>query len=499
MPKLFDKLTDGLAAFRGEDKSGRENPLGLATPATESKAMEFGSSGSIGGYASLISQDITRAVTVAISRYAGTDIDWKREAGDLTLSSLVGGYRTWASNSLSAPVFQVVEVDERGVSKPIPNHPAAVLWNKPNDFYEETTLLDGYVISDIISGNTYIVKVLNAMGEPIELWYVPHWMMWPRWPAGRADVFITDYAYNLGSMLMSYPLNEVIHLRNQPNLADMGRTGTSPLDAVMREICGDEQWANFGALMARNMGVPPTLLSPKEGTATMGEPERAALKEEYQRRTSGDERGKALVASMGIEVEHLSFDPKELDIRVARRINEERFASCVGVHPAVMFLGAGLDKMTYNNISTAERAAWDRTLIPKIQKIERVLTKQYLADFFPNRQLPPNVRVKFNLDNVRPLQEDRDATEKRERDNLLAGGMMLSEFQQAIGRTPDKNTEFYYLPRGVQIMTGEAAMKRAQKGPFAATDTETDLIGGDIPGSYPIEPEPEPKPNGKAA
>lgn len=494
---FVDKITDFIATRRGEDKFGRGNPLGL----TETKdAMAFGASGSAMSAGMFISDTYTRAASLALTRYKGTNIDWKREAGDLTMSSLVATGINWLATQLDEPVFTIVEKDSNGNEKVIEEHPASILWETPNDFYDQSTMLSGLAISDTIKGDTYFVKIRNIFGEVIQMWYVPHWMMRPQWPPDNPSVFIHNYVYNLGGRLVEYPIEDIIHFRNQINLADMGRTGTSPVDSVMREICSDEEWSNFNALIATNCGIPPVLITPDTGTETLEPEERERLKQEYMRRTTGDQRGQPLVSSQGMKVEKLSFKPKDLEIGQIRRINEERFSAVFGTPAAVLGLGAGLDKSTYNNMQTAERAAWDRVLLPKLKRYQRLLRKSLLAEFYPKRKVPSNVFVRFNVDEVRALQEDRNTEHERHRKNFLAGGMTLYEFQEAIGRTPDKNAKFYLFAKNYVPTTSEAAMKLAKEGPVVAPAIQPAgaLDDNGQPIQQPGVPEPKGKPNGKA-
>jgi hypothetical protein len=69
-----------------------------------------------------------------------------------------------------------------------------------------------------ITGNAYWLIVRNSYGLPVELWFVPPWMIEPKWPED-GSVFISHYEYNCGDGLgpMQIDFEDVVHFRHGMN------------------------------------------------------------------------------------------------------------------------------------------------------------------------------------------------------------------------------------------------------------------------------------------
>jgi hypothetical protein len=77
------------------------------------------------------------------------------------------------------------------------DHPLEQLMDRPNDAYDGDALWKGTCLSYVMDGNAYWLKVRNRFGDVMQLWYLPHWLVQPAYPAdGR--FFITHYNYSPG-------------------------------------------------------------------------------------------------------------------------------------------------------------------------------------------------------------------------------------------------------------------------------------------------------------
>lgn len=65
---------------------------------------------------------------------------------------------------------------------------------RPNPCYSGTLLLYGLITSFIVDGNGYLLKVRDQLDRIAELWWVPHFMLEPRWPAD-GSAYISHYDY----------------------------------------------------------------------------------------------------------------------------------------------------------------------------------------------------------------------------------------------------------------------------------------------------------------
>lgn len=216
---------------------------------------------------------------------------------------------------------------------------------RPNDFYSGNLLWKGTLTSYLLDGNSYWLKVRNRLGQPVELWYLPHFRVTPRWPSD-GSVFISHYEYGpRGGERVDLPPRDVVHFRFGLDPKNP-RLGKSPVRPLLREVFTDEEASNFSASILRNMGVPGGVISPKDSEAASslapGELER--MKDFMKADFTGDRRGEWLALGAPTRVEQFGFDPNQLLLTNLRDISEERVCAALGVPAAVVGFGAGLQQ-----------------------------------------------------------------------------------------------------------------------------------------------------------
>jgi HK97 family phage portal protein len=369
--------------------------------------------------------------------YSGTKIDYDREVGNPGGQSLVIAAVNWLGRVLPEAPLNVVEIDNEGMETPVPNHPAAKLWRKPNAFYSSTTLCKAYAYSWIVSGNPYILKVKNGGSRVTELWYVPPHMMRPLWPAGGSE-FISGYEYKVEGATQIFEQEDVIHFRDGIDPMNI-RLGLSPVASVMREIYTDQEIANYSALLMKNGAVPPVVISLKENVnAFQFDPN--DVREKYLRQTQGDQRGKAWVSGAAVNVEKVGFSPNDLMLAQLRRLPEERLSAVIGIPAIVLGYGAGLDKATYSNARQLVEYATESYLVPLYRYIQEELTTQLLPDFEEDMT---RFQFRFDLSGVRALSEDQDALYNRLTTAYRGGWLKRSEAREMAGYEWDAEDEIY--------------------------------------------------------
>lgn len=394
-------------------------------------ALKFTGSG--GG----ISSNVTPIWNVLSDGWHGRTIDYSTEVGNLGGQSLVVAAVNWLGRVLPEAPLNVVEIDSEGMETPVPKHPAARLWRKPNEFYAGTTLCKAYAYSWIVSGNPYVLKVRNKAGIVTELWYVPPQMMRPLWPADGSK-FISGYEYKVEGSTQVFDQDDVIHFRDgiDPNNT---RLGISPVASVMREIYTDQEIANYSALLMKNGAVPPVVISLKENVnAYQFDPN--DVREKYLRQTQGDNRGKAWVSGAAVNVEKVGFSPSDLNLAQLRRLPEERLSAVIGIPAIVLGYGAGLDKATYSNARQLVEYATESYLVPLYRYIEEELTTQLLPDFEKDIG---RFQFRFDLTSVRALAEDQDALYTRLSIGYKSGWLKRSEVREMAGYEWDAEDEIY--------------------------------------------------------
>ena len=293
-----------------------------------------------------------------------TRFDYRKEVGDLLDASVVMAPVQWVQRAFPEAVLKVGKKNKDGDLQEIDNHPMLALIQNPNPFYGDIVLWWGVVLSLLLDGNAYWMIVRNGVGKPVQLWYIPHWMLEPKWPED-GSAFISHYRYSPGGGVAAHDVapEDVIHIRYGVNPRNM-RKGLSPIDSVIREIFMDMESSNFVAALLRNMGVPGMVISPKGG-AMPNPADVEATKAYVQAQFSGDGRGRVLALGAPTDVTQFGFNPQQLDMSGGRDVAEERVCAGIGIPAAVVGFGAGLQSSKVGaTMEAMGKQAWQNGVLP---------------------------------------------------------------------------------------------------------------------------------------
>lgn len=407
-----------------------------------------------GGYNSVPVYSSWSSWDAALSaRYAGSDQDFGQLAGDLSQSSLIMSGVRWLGNVLPGARLTVQETKD-GSDEEILDHRLPKLWYRPNKHYSGSTLMKGFAYSWILSGNAYQIKVWNkAKTEVVELWYEPHWSIRPRWRddnqgsyiSGDDDpeAFITYYEVDRGEKKYRLETDQVIHFRDGFDPQNI-RLGLSRVGAILREIYGDNEAANYASRLAGGSGVPPFILT-LDKELDVDQQTIDGLENSLYRKTTGDKRGRPMVVTGG-KVERLGVDPDKMDLRNSHRFSEERFSAVTGIPAVALELGAGHEHSIYNNVKQADERAYEAYLLPLYSHIEEELNVQLLEDY----EGEASARFcKFDLSQIRALQEDLDAVHKRVWGDFTNKVIDMAEARAQLNyEVRDEHKGVFYVPQG---------------------------------------------------
>jgi HK97 family phage portal protein len=373
-----------------------------------------------------------------------TRFDYAREVGDMLDASVVMAPVMWLQRALPEATLAMRDRQKGGKMDPVEEHPLLELIRNPNPFYGDIALWGGTILSYCTGGEAYWVKVRNTAGLPVELWYVPHWMMEPKAGLDGSE-FLSHYEYKPGTGLGTMYLDpdDVIHFRHGLNPRDL-RRGLSPLQGVIREIFADIESSNFVASLLRNMGVPGVVISPKGGA--MPTPEDVeATKTWFQQTFTGDGRGGTLVMGAPTEVSQYGFNPQQMELSGARDVAEERVCAALGIPAAVVGFGAGLQSTKVGaTMEEMRKLAWHNGVLPLGRALIDELQRSLLPDFTgrDNRRL----ELFWDTDEVLALQEDENRTTERKLNELKAGAITLYDYLTETGREADESHKYYLRP-----------------------------------------------------
>lgn len=374
-----------------------------------------------------------------------THQDFREAVGDPGTNSLMVAIIKWQQRVFpEAPMVVRLRQANGDEPKKLADHPLAQLLDRPNPVYSGLLLWSATIADFTLSGNAYWRKIRSAGGRVVQLWWVPSYMLEPRWP-DDGSAFISHYDYTVDGQIYHIDRDDIVHFPDGMDPANP-RKGLSGIVSLMREIGTDNEAANYTASLLRNMGVPGALIAP-DGTAILTPDDAEEIKAGFQQRFSGDRRGEPMVMSTAAKVTAFGFDPKQMDVAMLRRIPEERISAVLGIPAIVVGFGAGLARSTFANFSEAREAAYESNVIPT----QRLFAAQVQTQLVPDFGDPASLFVEHDYANVRVLQANVDDVHKRAREDLLAGGITVNQFLARIGEKPlpDVNGDVVYMPVGV--------------------------------------------------
>lgn len=405
-------------------------------------------------------QDFDQAVNQLLIGFRDTDRDYATEVGDLTKSSIMMAAVTAVGSSASEAELQVRDfVDKQEVI--VDDHPMIQLWERPNAFYDSSTLVKAIATSWVITDNAYILKQRNATGQVKELWYEPHGTIKAVYPLDGSS-FIDHYEIQRGPDWIPVPVTDVIHFRNGLDPANP-RYGLASTPAIFREIFGDNESANWYAnLMANDAGFR-YFLSVDNKAGDLGQEDINNIKKLLIAQIKRDKKFTPPVIT-NAEPKKLQFSPQELDLRLQRYLAEERFCAVKNIPGIVMEFGSAGEHAIYNNVDQGQKRFTNNYLAPFWNHIAATLTHSLLPEFDSGATR----YVYYDTSNVKALQEDENTRHKRIDQDYAAGIITRAEARRMVGLDATDADNVYFVPRG-----GSTQSKDAPPPPDAAAPPST--------------------------
>lgn len=345
------------------------------------------------------------------NRFAGTEIDWRLEAGNLWDNSTISILLHWKWSAFAEPRWITRRPNSTGQSDEVPGHGLTNIISNPcPGIYDTSTLLDGIILSLDLDGNAYMLKLYSGAGKLSGLLYIPHMFIEPAWYSQES--WIDYYAYRIpGQQMVPIPKEKIVHLKTGINPQNQ-RKGHSRLAAVIREVVGVNGCATYGAVILRNLGLPGLLLSPKATDPAVLKqitPEKAeAFKQKIIERFSRDRMFEPMVQTMPMDVTTLGFSPEQMVLEKLRNIPTQ--VICAAGNVDAMVLGLPSSDRTYSNFPEANQAAYEQCVKPDLKRIDDQLTAQLGPEIIAMR---PGDYLSHDYTGVLALQENQDQLWRR--------------------------------------------------------------------------------------
>jgi HK97 family phage portal protein len=343
---------------------------------------------------------------------------------------------SWIADNFAEPEHQVTRKGKDGRPVVVPDHPLLSLLDTPNPYYDRDTLWMGTLLSYLLDGNAYWIKVRGDRDEPKELYWAPHWTMAP---IGGAKEMISGYEYTVGGVKQRLRREDVVHFRFGFDPEDP-KKGFSRLKALDQELYSDKAFSRYAGSLARNFGVPGVVMAPKDPKITLRKEQRDELKTLWREEATGEKIGGVLVLSGSVDVQKIAYSPAELAIDGMRKYPEARICAALRVSPLVVDLPVGLERSTYSNKEEARRGAYYDCLIPIGVRFARTVNRHLMMDVSSDT----SDRFGFDYSAVRALREDENKLYTRVALGYRSGVLKRKDARRMVGQDVDETADDVY-------------------------------------------------------
>jgi HK97 family phage portal protein len=282
----------------------------------------------------------------------GRGLDHADRAGDLSTNATVAACLRVLEDNFPQPELRI-QGKAKAVGKARDSetvkvdHALVKLNNRPNPAYDRYTFWGAMVKSAVVDGNAYALKIRSRAKIPVQLWWVPPWMMTPRWdPAGTE--WVGWYEYRVNGRIYAVDPSDVIHWGYGTPDPRNDRLSISKLRAAAaRSVSSLNEVDAFTAFTLINGGVPSIAIRPKENIPPPNPEQAERMRQDWKQLTQGSRKGEPFIAGGYFDVVPIGFSPEQLALdKIPARL-EDQICALTGVNAMVAGVTSGAQHKTY--------------------------------------------------------------------------------------------------------------------------------------------------------
>lgn len=353
-------------------------------------------------------------------------------------NSAVGACIGWCQAASTEPLYTVkrrVEGDPDG--EPV-NHPVNELLAAPNADLSWHDVLGALILSDMVEGNAYLYKERSTSGKVIGLRYLPHYTVFPQWPAD-GSVFISHYLVASDTGQYDVPKDDIIHIRNGID-PERTRYGCSPIKPILAEVLTDNEATTYTRAILANMGIVGALMMPKDGSVTFSDEQRKKLGAGWREKFTSGGRGGLAILSDGVDLKEFGATPEKMVLDRVRQLPTKRICAAYRLPSAVV--GLSPDDPTYSNLEGYIRAAWLVALLPMLRRIAGSIWRSLEGDV-TGAFRDDSLYLDVDVSGVMALQVDVNLEADRLLKLFLGNGITRAELRKGTGFSPGSGDDVF--------------------------------------------------------
>lgn len=344
------------------------------------------------------------------------------EKGYLLESWVYSAVYAIASQGASVPLmmYRATDPDRRKWEK-LPGHPILDLLRTPNPDAAETDfdLLEAFFSDWELSGNWYLYVIRDTDGMPLRAYRMRPGNVKPSPSASRR---IDHYVYTVGGQEQPFTREEIGQSKTFNPFSDI--VGLSSLAAARYAVMTDVEAQRMNLTYFKNNAIPPGFITVEKGTH---KDVVKRMQEELKKEHQGTEKSHRIGVLVGAQFAASGMTHDDMQFIEQRKMSREEILACFHVPPAIVGVH---EYSNYANMEGQLQAFWHLTMIPKLRKMQRALTRILCAPV--DKQL----RLEFDMTNVWAMVQSAQSMADVDMRLIQCGMMTINERRAERGLPP---------------------------------------------------------------
>ena len=255
------------------------------------------------------------------------------------------------------------------------------------------------------------------------------------------EVIVSHYEYNVRGNTIKIPAEEIMFLKYFNPLSHY--RGLSPISAAKSEVILDLHAVTSVKSQFKRGAQPSGMVSTDQD---MSDADWKRTQEYLKGQYSGsDNAGKIMFLSHGLRWTQMSLNAQDMQFMEQRQWTKDSISEVFGVPP--IFLMQFKEASVLANADVQYKLLWEN-IKPKLVKLEQIIN----SFMMPNISSSANLKFKFDLANVSPLQPDFDKRAQRYKVGFAIGAVTPNDYLEAVlekERVDDPAMDLHYIPANV--------------------------------------------------
>lgn len=235
--------------------------------------------------------------------------------------------------------------------------------------------------------------------------------------------FVKGYIYEVNGRSVSLDADDVIHFKyfNPAN----EYYGLGPIAAIRNSIIVDQYSVAYNKAFFKNGAHPGGVL---ETESSLSDETFNRLRKQWEEGHKGTSRAHRIaVLEDGLKYKPIGLSPRDMEFLNQRKFCREEICAVFKVPPALVGI---YEYANYANADQQNRSFWEKTIVPKMRKLEQKLNNSLVPMFGQQGSDGGRVFVRFDTSAVEALKENEDVKSQVQERLVRAGIMTINEIRR---------------------------------------------------------------------